>query len=236
MTRALLFTLASTSILCLLGEMYGVCYMRTLFFAAFLPATALLLCITMFDRWRGERVLARAVLFGAIAGVFGALAYDIFRLPFVFANCWGLEFFSVPQMPLFKVFPRFGARILGEALEQGVPEGEAGFAWGAGYSVAAQLLGWLYHVSNGATFGIMFAMLYATAKREWKWTSTLFAATCMAVAIEIALLLSPYTEFFGIHPTATFVIVTLAAHIVFGLALGACLAWLYRRASVTRLG
>ena len=41
----------------------------------------------------------------------------MFRLPFVFAKAWGIEGI-VPPMNLFKVFPRFGAMVLGQPLEQ----------------------------------------------------------------------------------------------------------------------
>jgi len=43
---------------------------------------------------------------GAVA-VLAAFSYDVFRLPFVFANQWHLAS-VVPPMPLFKVFPEFG--------------------------------------------------------------------------------------------------------------------------------
>ncbi len=46
----------------------------------------------------------------------GAVAYDVFRLPFVFAKEWGLDS-VLPPLQLFKVFPRFGAMILGEPSE-----------------------------------------------------------------------------------------------------------------------
>jgi hypothetical protein len=47
----------------------------------------------------------------------------------------------------------------------------------------------------------------------------------MAVGIELCLLFSPYASFFSISVTPRFVAVTLAAHVVFGLSLGAYYAW-----------
>ncbi len=231
--RALVFVLAATSIWCLLSEMYGLCNMRTFFYAILLPATIALYSIAFLDRSRGDCRLFRAVMIGTLAGLVGAIAYDIFRLPFVFSDAWGMGKLGIPQMPLFKVFPRFGALILGEPMEQGVPSGP-GSAWGAGYSLAAHLLGWAYHFSNGATFGVMFAAAYAGAReaigavqvRSWK---PVLWATAMAVGIEVCLLISPYASFFGIHLTARFVVVTVIAHIIFGLFLGAYFAWHGRR-------
>src|SRR5262249_31175798 len=126
--------------------------MRTFFYFILLPATAVLYGIALLDRNRGDRRLWRAVVLGSLAGLVGAVAYDIFRLPFVFSQAWGLERFGIPQMPLFKVLPRFGALILGQPLEQ------------ANYSLAAHIIGWSYHFSNGATFGVMFAAMYAGAR------------------------------------------------------------------------
>ena len=231
--RAVVFVLAAASIWCLLSEMYGLCEMRTFFYAILLPATGALYGMAVLDHVKGNRLLWRGVMIGTVAGLAGAVAYDVFRLPFVFSDAWGMGRLGIPQMPLFKVFPRFGALILGESMEQGVASGP-GSAWGAGYSVAAHLLGWAYHFSNGATFGVMFAAMYAGAKeaaagvrgRAWK---PIAWAVVMAVGIEICLLLSPYSAFFGIHMTTRFVVVTMTAHIIFGLFLGAWFAWHERR-------
>lgn len=221
--RLLVFILAATSIWCLLAEMYGMVDMRTFFFAILLPATAILYGIAFLDNARGEGRMWRAVVLGTFAGLIGAVAYDLFRLPFVFSDAWSLGQIGIPQMPLFKVFPRFGALILGEPIEQ------------SGYSLAAQLIGWGYHFSNGATFGVMFAAMYAGGREaigEVRGTAigsragrTVAWATLMAVGIELCLLASPYAPFFGIQLTPRFIVVTMLAHVVFGLGLGACFAW-----------
>lgn len=230
--RVLVFVLAAASIWCLLSEMYGLCDMRTFFYAVLLPATAALYGIALLDRRKGDGRLFRAVMIGTLGGLVGAVVYDVFRLPFVFSDAWGMGRLGIPQMPLFKVFPRFGALILGEPMEQGVPAGQPGSAWGAGYSLAAHLLGWLYHFSNGATFGVMFAAMYVGAKEAIRtaasqrpaWKPILWA-TLMAVGIEVCLLISPYAGFFGVPMTTRFVVVTVLAHVTFGLGLGAYFAW-----------
>ena len=200
--RMLVFFLAATSIWCLLAEFYGLCSMRTFTFAILIPATVLLIALAVLDALRGNKQLYRGVVTGAIAGLLAAVAYDLFRLPFVFSRPWHLNSI-VPPMNLFKVFPGFGAMILGESANQ------------AHYSVSAHLLGWGYHFSNGVTFGIMYAALIGNGRqRNWMW------AIAMAVGLEIGMLLTPYTRFFDIPLTTTFVIVTLAAHAVFGTAMG----------------
>src|SRR5207245_2067013 len=115
--RAIMFFLAATSIWCLLAEFYGLCSMRPFTFATLLPSTALLVALTILDRLQGDRRLWHAVLIGAFAGLVAAIAYDVFRLPFVYANPWHLSSL-VPSMDLFKVFPRFGAMILGQPVDQ----------------------------------------------------------------------------------------------------------------------
>jgi hypothetical protein len=208
--RALVFLLAATSIWCLLAEMYELCNMRTFALLILLPATVALYGLAVLDRLLGDRTLWRGVILGTLAGLVGAIVYDLFRLPFVFARDWGLEPF-VPQMPLFKVFPRFGALILGEPLEQ------------SSYSLAAHVLGWVYHFSNGATFGVMFAAMIGEAAHRWGggW----LWAVLMAVGIEVCLLASPYASFFNITLNARFITVTLLAHLVFGAGMGLYFAW-----------
>ena len=168
----------------------------------FLPATIALFVIAALDRQRGDRRLWRAVMIGLTGGLLAAVAYDIFRLPFVFAKEWGIASF-VPPMNLFKVFPRFGAMVLGQPLEQ------------THYSTLTQLVGWLYHFSNGATFGVMYMALIGDAtRRSWLW------AVLFAVGLELGMLLTPYTHVFAIALTFKFVVVTVLAHGIFGVGLG----------------
>ena len=176
--------------------------MRVFTLFIFLPAMVLLVAFALFDRLRGDGILWRAVLIGFAGGLLAAVSYDIFRLPFVFAKEWGIASI-VPPMNLFKVFPRFGAMVLGEPIEQ------------THYSLTTQIVGWLYHFSNGATFGVMYvAMIGNPSRRHWAW------AVLMALALEIGMLLTPYPQVFNIPVTARFVAVTVAAHAIFGVGLG----------------
>jgi hypothetical protein len=200
--RCLVFWLSFTSIACLLAEFYGLCPMKTFTLAIFLPAMIVLAAVALFDWRQGDKELARAVVIGVTGGLIAAVAYDIFRLPFVFARELGIAQ-VIPPLQLFKVFPRFGAMMLGQAVNQ------------PGYSVSATLLGWAYHFSNGATFGVMYlALVGEPTRRHWVW------AVVMAVFIELGMLASPYARIFDIPLTVRFVIVTLAAHAIFGVGLG----------------
>jgi hypothetical protein len=209
--RWLVFALAATSIACLLFDFYGLCPMRTFTMFVFGPATVGLLAAALYDRQRGDGQLWRGVVIGLVGGVLAAVAYDAFRLPFVFARQWGIASI-VPPMGLFKVFPRFGAMILGEPVEQG------------SYRLLTQIVGWCYHFSNGATFGVMYvAMIGCPTRRHWAW------AVVMALALELGMLLTPYPRVFGIPVTIRFVTVTVAAHAIFGVGLGLVARRLARR-------
>jgi len=200
--RMVVFLLAATSIACLLLDFYKVCPMRTFTALIFMPALLVLAGIAVFDWVRGDQQLGRAVLLGTLAGLIAAVAYDIFRLPFVFANDLGIQS-VIPPLNLFKVFPRFGAMILNQPLEQ------------ESFSLSAHLTGWIYHFSNGATFGVMYlALIGNPSKKHWAW------GILMAVGLELGMLFTPYPGFFHIPLTATFIIVTLVAHTIFGITLG----------------
>jgi hypothetical protein len=200
--RLVVFALSATSIWSLLVEFFGLCSMRSFTFFVSLPALAMLSGLALMDCAIGTQRLCRGVLVGALAGLIAAVSYDIFRLPFIFAQSLGIQQ-VVPALRLFKVFPRFGAMILRQTLEQ------------SHYSLTAQIVGWAYHFSNGLTFGIMYVALVGNASnRHWGW------AILFAVGLELAMLLTPYPAFFHIPLTAQFVVVTLAAHLVFGVVMG----------------
>jgi hypothetical protein len=184
----------------------------------FLPAMVALLGWAWSDHVRGDAELFRAVWIGIVGGLLAAVAYDVFRLPFVFAREWGLDR-VVPPMDLFKVFPQFGAMILGEPLEQ------------PSHSRLTPLVGWAYHFSNGATFGVMYlALIGDGTRRSWSW------GILFALALEAGLLISPYPEVFKIPMTARFVAVTLTAHAIFGAILGWSVRRIWSRAVSLSIG
>src|SRR5690349_21770216 len=115
--RIVVFVLAATSIACLLLDFYRICPMRLFTPFVFLPALVALLALAEIDRRKGDGRLCRIVVIGLAGGLLAAVSYDIFRLPFVFAKECGISSWVQP-MKLFKVFPRFGAMILGQPIEQ----------------------------------------------------------------------------------------------------------------------
>jgi len=213
--RTVVFLLAATSIWCLLADFYGLCPMRTFTIWILLPATVALIGLAIADRFVGQGQLWRGVVIGAVAGLLAACAYDIFRIPFVVAaiDQVGPEWL---RLPLFKVFPRFGAMILGQPFDATTADSQ--------FTLTAHLLGWVYHFSNGVTFGVMYTALMGDAsRRSWLW------AVLFATGLELAMLVTPYTGYFGIHMTARFVVATFTAHAVFGIAMGLAAKWLAER-------
>jgi len=209
--RWVVFLLAASSIACLLADFYRLCPMKIFTPFIFLPALLALVVFAALDRCKGDGQLWRAVWVGFAAGLLAAVAYDVFRLPFVYAREWGLDS-VVPPMKLFKVFPRFGAMILGEPIEQPT------------YSTAAHVIGWIYHFSNGATFGVMYLAIVGDGRRRhWAW------AIVFALGLELGMLFTPYPVVFNIPLTARFVLVTVAAHALFGIGLGLSIRWLAQR-------
>src|SRR5580704_17964632 len=103
--RWIVFLLAASSIACLLADFYKVCPMRLFTAFFFVPAMAVLFLFAMMDCFKGDGQLWRAVWIGLAGGLLAAIAYDVFRLPFVFAKEWGIAS-VVPPMQLFTVFPR----------------------------------------------------------------------------------------------------------------------------------
>jgi uncharacterized membrane protein len=217
--RFIVFVLAASSIWCLLSEFYGLCNMRTFTFAILIPATIVLIAIALIDRARGDHQLWRAVLIGAIGGFVAACAYDIFRMPWVIGAVDHIGPMWL-RLPLFKVFPRFGALILGQPFDRTTTDSQ--------FTLSAHVLGWIYHFSNGVTFGVMYMALIGDARRHtWLW------AIVLAVGLELAMLFTPYTTYFAIRMTALFVTVTLLAHLIFGVALGLFAKWMSARWPIT---
>ena len=139
-SRVVVFGLAWLSFGCLLGQFYGFWSMHLFGCWVLPPATALLALGAYLHRGQAGTLSSAGtwIVSGAAGGVIAAVAYDLYRLPFVLRG-----------EPLFKVFPRFGELLLGGTQPRWLVQG----------------LGWTYHFSNGAALGIMFLVMASCFRR-----------------------------------------------------------------------
>jgi hypothetical protein len=194
--RIVVFALASLSFACLLGHFYGFWTMH--FFGCWILPPAAVILAWIAYAYPGQP--RQWIVQGLLGGIVAAIAYDLYRLPYVLNGT-----------PLFKVFPGFGQMLLGNP---GPPFTEPP-------TMAAYLLGWAYHFSNGMALGIMFlAMAGPLSRRKAFW-----GAVAWALIVEAILLITPYTSFFDLPFNAWFIFLTASAHLIFGIALGMWLRW-----------
>jgi hypothetical protein len=133
---------------------------------------------------RRSREHAQLLGAGLWAGCLATLAYDLVRVPLVHGG-----------MPVFKAISYFGTVLLGVDSP----------------TVASEILGWAFHLSNGISFGLMYAVL---VKRPNVVTAILWG-----LLLEGVMLLTPYAEVFGYARDATFFTITIGAHAVYGFVL-----------------
>jgi len=149
--RKSVFVLAWLSFACLLGQFYGLWTMHVFGMCVLAPAIVLLLVAAMLHRNEGDGRSSTWtwVVQGTIGGLLAAIAYDLYRLPFVLNGA-----------PLYKPFAKFGELLLGGNRP----------VW------AVYSLGWAYHFSNGIALGIMFLVLASCFRRPWLVTGALLWA------------------------------------------------------------
>jgi hypothetical protein len=160
-----------------------------------LPGTLVLLCITVWAGRSSRELLFNRLMVGFIAGTLGLVAYDLMRL------------FVQTALPLgFDAF--FSMRAFGW-LMTGQPLG----------SPTALIAGWIYHVSNGLSFGVMYALLAGPAR--WYW------GLLWGLILEAAMLVV-YPAVFNPTPRSGFLLVSIVGHAAFGTIVG---VWCARHAT-----
>jgi hypothetical protein len=142
--------------------------------------------------WRSQLTLSRAVVWGAVAGALATIPLEVVRLA-------GFHFDYMPgNLP----------RLMGVLLLDRFAEGP---------STVSDLAGWAYHFWNGASFGIIYAVLFGTRRR---WLGAIYG-----LLIGIGFMVSPVVKslgvgYFGLQFSYGFPATVILAHLGFGLALG----------------
>jgi len=161
-----------------------------------LPSAIVLAGLALAIR-RRERELWRAIVWGGIAGAIATVPLEIVRLT-------GFHFGFMPGN-----LPRLMGVLLLDRFMLGPDR-------------ASDIAGWSYHFWNGASFGMIYALLFGTRRR---WSGFLYG-----VAIGFGFMLSPVVTSlgvgrFGLQFSYGFPVTVLIAHAAFGVALG----WLASR-------
>lgn len=182
--RLLVAGLSSLSILSLLLYFVGVLSFRR-GAAYLLLAEVAGLYLLWYARGRsGGEGIGELLLSGVWAGGLATLAYDVVRIPVAHAG-----------VPVFKAISYFGTVIVGAESP----------------TLMSETLGWAYHLTNGVSFGLMYAALVRKPR--------VYSAVIWGLTLEAVMLVTPYAEVFGYRRDAKFLAITVGAHVVYGLVL-----------------
>jgi hypothetical protein len=135
----------------------------------------------------------QVIVAGAMAAVVALGAYDLARL----AVCEVFDFSVTP----FAAFEHFGAGLVGESASSG----------------AKTAAGAVFHVTNGITFGIAYAVL---AGRQLTWPGSLATGVAFGLGLEVVML-GLYPAWLQIPNLREFTEMSLVGHVAYGATLGA---------------
>jgi hypothetical protein len=186
-----LLTLASVSPLVFPIAESGRSSLDVLAKVALLPAVGLLL-VTLSVLRRVDDSLARISAVGSAAGAISTVALEAIRLP----GFWlGFMPGNLPRLMGVLLFNQFAA----------------------GPSLRSDIAGWAYHFWNGASFGLIYVLVFGTCRR---WVGAVFG-----VLLGFGFVFSPVVSalgvgFLGLEFSKGFPLTVTVAHAAFGVALG----------------
>ncbi|NOY76669.1 MAG: hypothetical protein GXO76_02235 [Calditrichaeota bacterium] len=156
------------------------------------PSIGFLALTLLLARWKNENVLVQTVLAGALAGIIGTVGLEVVRET-------GFRLGGMPgDMPKL-----MGVMILNRFSE--------------GPNLASNLAGWSYHFWNGASFGIVLAVLFGHIRWYYGIVLALFIAVgFMAGPATVALGVGRFGVDFGWG----FPITVTLAHVAYGALFG----------------
>jgi hypothetical protein len=165
-----------------------------------LPAIAVLSAIAILSR-KWEPNVARSIAWGALAGALATIPLEAIRIP---GYLLGFMPGNLPRLMGVLLLNRFAL----------------------GPSLASDIAGWAYHFWNGASFGIIYVLVFGPTRR---WIGALYG-----IAVGVGFMLSPAVialgvGYFGLQFSKGFPVTVLTAHLAFGLVLGLLAARFLRR-------
>lgn len=152
-----------------------------------LPGMVLLLCLLVWAKVVNRRLLLNRLMVGTIGGGLGLLAYD--------AGRWLIQTLLPLDFDAFLPILSFGSLITGDPIT----------------SVNAAIAGWTYHISNGWTFALVYALIAGPAR--W-WYGLIWGGM-----LEGGMLLV-YPVLFSQINYPPFLVVSIAGHALYGSVLG----------------
>jgi hypothetical protein len=184
---------ALSSIAALLLHVAGIIRMPYTVTFVSLPGTLLLICLTVWAGRTSRALFFNRLIVGFAVGAIGLVAYDAIR--------WLVQEGLPIGFDAFYSIVAFGNLITGAPTS----------------SATAVVAGWAYHISNGLTFGVLYALIAGPAK--W-WYGLIWG-----LILEIAMLLV-YPPLFQIGAMTSFVAVSIVGHAAFGTVIGlGCRRW-----------
>jgi hypothetical protein len=180
---------AATSIAALLGDLAGL--VRMPYTLSFLTVPGMIFLLTLMIRSNrvNRSVIVNRLRVGFVAGLAGLVAYNGTRWLLATA-------LSVKTSPFYSIFT-FGALITGRPAD----------------SPAAAVAGWLYHLSNGVTFAIIYTLVAGSASWWFGLGWGLLLETAMLVIYPSTAVLRP-------PALAPFIGISLASHAFYGATIG----------------
>jgi hypothetical protein len=158
---------------------------------ALLPAAGLLLA-SIGMLYRIDDTLARISVVGLAAGAIATLALEAIRLP----GYWlGFMPGNLPRL--------MGVLLLNQ--------------FASGPSLRSDIAGWAYHFWNGASFGLIYTLIFGTCRR---WIAPLFGVLLGAGFIFSPVVSALGVGFLGLEFSKAFPLTVALAHAAFGFALG----------------
>lgn len=190
----LLVTLASASVGPLIFPAaqagYGSMSRSALLFL--LPAVAVLLVVALVSS-KPIPTLTRSIIHGGLAGILATIGLEVVRIA-------GFKLGYMPgNLP----------RLMGVLLLD---------RFALGPSIGSDVAGWAYHFWNGASFGIIYVLLFGTSRR---WVGVLYGIFLGLGFLASPVVVSLGVGYFGLQFSLGFPITVLVAHVVFGWMLGA---------------
>jgi hypothetical protein len=180
----LAMALAATSIGALLSDMYGVLSMHTFFWYITVPSMVVLAVLGSV-RIPALLPVQERIRVGAVAGIAGLIGYDVVRIPLV-----------VIGQRVMAPIDSYGLLISGNSMAT---------PW-------SNTIGWLFHLSNGITFGVIYCLVAARA--HWIF------GVLWGVTLETAVVFSPFLERYGLAGKYGSIALAFAAHVAYGLPVG----------------